>query len=181
MTADETASGQPGALERAVTGDGLERVLGAGWSEPAARGQCWRNAPLVTADEQSESTARQLAHLHGSPGTENDVAPREHLRLQRLEAGAEASRRALRPDPTRLALRISRRRSPQEARKRCGPKRTTELGNDQSIRGGRDCIQTCQMLEPAARPWVRQRRSRTRGEPVGGGARSSVRAPCLGF
>ena len=85
MTADETASGQPGALECAMPGDRLERVLGAGWGEPAAWRQRWRNAPLITADEQRENTARQLEH--GSPGTKNGVAPREYLRLKRLEAG----------------------------------------------------------------------------------------------
>ena len=87
MTADETASGQPGALEGAVPGDRLECVLGAGRGKPAARRQRRRNAALVTADEQSESAAGHLARFHGSPGTKNGVAPREHLRLKRLEAG----------------------------------------------------------------------------------------------
>ena len=88
MTADETASGQPGALECAVPGDRLECVLGAGWGEPAARRQRRRNAPLVTADEQSEDAAWHLEELqHGSPGTQHGVAPREYLGLKRLEAG----------------------------------------------------------------------------------------------
>ena len=88
MTADETASGQPGALERAVPADRLECVLGTGWGEPAARRQRGRNAPLVTADEQSENAAWHLDQLeHGSPGTKNGVAPRKYLRLKRLEAG----------------------------------------------------------------------------------------------
>ena len=88
MTADETASGQPGALERAVPGDRLKCVLGAGWGEPAAWRQRGRNPPLVTADEQSESAAGHLKERqHGSPGTQNGVAPGEYLRLQRLEAG----------------------------------------------------------------------------------------------
>ena len=88
MTADETASGQPGALECAVPGDRLERVLGAGWGEPAARRQRGRNAPLVTTYEQSQNTTWHLEELrHGSPGAKNGVAPREYLRLKRLEAG----------------------------------------------------------------------------------------------
>jgi hypothetical protein len=88
MTADETASGQPGALESAVPGDRLECVLGAGWGKPAARRQRGRNAELVTADEQSEHAAGHQEELqHGSPGTKDSVAPREQLRLKRLEAG----------------------------------------------------------------------------------------------
>ena len=88
MTADETASGQPGALEDAVPGDRLECVLGAGWGKPTARRQRGRNTALVTADEQSEHAAGHLdERQHGSPGTKNGVAPREHLRLKRLEAG----------------------------------------------------------------------------------------------
>src|SRR5688500_1012565 len=88
MTADKTASGQPGALECAMPGDRLERVLGAGWGEPAARRQCWRNPSLVATNEQSESATGQLEEWrHGSPGAEDSVAPREHLRLKRLEAG----------------------------------------------------------------------------------------------
>ena len=88
MTADESASGQPGALECAMTGDRLECVLGAGWGEPAARRQRGRNGPLVTVDEQRENAAWHLKELqHGSPGTKHGIAPREHLRLERLEAG----------------------------------------------------------------------------------------------
>ena len=89
MTAHETASGQPGALECAVPGDRLERVLGAGRGKPAARGQRGGNPSLIAADEQSENATGQLEEgRHGSPGTEDSVAPREHLRLKRLEAGS---------------------------------------------------------------------------------------------
>jgi hypothetical protein len=76
MTADETASGQPGALERAVTGDCFEGVLGAGRVEPAARRERGRNAPLVSADQQSKGLARELEQRqHESPGTENGIPP----------------------------------------------------------------------------------------------------------
>ena len=106
MTADETASGQPGALERPVPGDRLECVLGAGRGESAARRQRRRNASLVPADKQGENAARHLEELsHGSPGTEHGVAPREYLGLKRLEAGGVGLATCLDDQiPGRLAL-----------------------------------------------------------------------------
>ena len=87
MTADETASGEPGALERAVACHRLECVLGARWSKPAARRQRGGNYQLITADERSEKAARHLEKRHGSPGTQYGFAPGKHLPLERLEAG----------------------------------------------------------------------------------------------
>jgi len=136
MTADQTASGQPGTLEGAVPGDRLECVLGAGWGEPAARRQRRRNAALVTADEQSEHAARHQEELqHGSLGTKNSVAPQEHLRLKRLEAGGVGLATCLDDQiPRRLALLdLPTPELPQAPPETiAGHRGRLKLGNDQS-------------------------------------------------
>ena len=87
MTADKTASGEPGALECAMSGNCFQGVLRARRSKAAARRQRWGNAPLVPADEQSKGAPRQLEKVHVSPGAENSFPPAEELFLQCVEAG----------------------------------------------------------------------------------------------
>jgi len=88
VTSDETASRQPAALEGAVSGHCLERILGAGGSESAVGRQRGRDGYLVATDERSQGPTRQLQEPgHDSPGTENGLAPGEELRPQRVEAG----------------------------------------------------------------------------------------------
>lgn len=88
MTAHQTACGQPGAPQGPVPGYGLERILGAGWSEPAARRESRRNHQLVTANDRSQNASGDTGELkHGSPGTEDGLAPREQLAPECVEAG----------------------------------------------------------------------------------------------
>ncbi len=87
MTADETASGQPGALECAVTRDRLEGILGARRGKSATRWQRGRNYQLITADERSEEPSGYLQQKHGSPATQHGFAPGKDLGLEHIEAG----------------------------------------------------------------------------------------------
>jgi len=135
MTADQTASGQPGALERAVSADGFEGVLRARRREATARWQGWRNALLVPADEESKNAARQLANKHGSPGTQNRLAPCQYLVLERFEGGSV--RLAARLDyqvPGRLPLLNFSAPDLPEATPQTitGHRGRLKLGNDQS-------------------------------------------------
>jgi hypothetical protein len=135
MTADQTASGQPGALESTVPADGFERVLRARRREATARWQSWRNALLIPADEESKNAAGQLKKKHGSPGTQNRLAPCEYLVLERFEGGSV--RLAARLDyqvPRRLPLlNLSApdlsKATPQTI---TGHRGRLKLGNDQS-------------------------------------------------
>ena len=81
MTADKTASGEPGALECAMASNCFQCVLRARWGKAAARRQRWGDATLVPADEQSKGAPRQLEKVHVSPGAENGFSPAEELFL----------------------------------------------------------------------------------------------------
>ena len=87
MTADETASSEPGALEGPVPRNRFQGILRTRWGKPAGRRQRGRDDQLVSADQRSDGLARQLEKKHGSPGTKNGLAPLENLRLKRFEAG----------------------------------------------------------------------------------------------
>ena len=157
MAANQTAHRQPGALERTVAGDRLESVLGAGRGEAATRRQPGRDSSLVSANEQGERAAGQLERRrHWSPGTENGIAPAEHLGLQRLEAGGVGF--AASPDdqvPRRLPLLdLPAPDFPQAPPQTiAGHRAGLESGNDQSHARMARCVvdpDHVEMLGPAA-------------------------------
>jgi hypothetical protein len=87
MTAGEPARGQPGPPDSAMPGNCLERVLGAGRSEAAARGEQRRQHQLIPADERGEEAAgNQQNRRHRSLGREHRFAPTQELRPEPIEA-----------------------------------------------------------------------------------------------
>jgi hypothetical protein len=60
VAAGKTPEGQPGALERAVSTDRLESVLGARRVKSAARRQERREDALVAANQQGEKPAGRI-------------------------------------------------------------------------------------------------------------------------
>jgi hypothetical protein len=89
MTAHQAPHGQPSTPDCPVPHDRLERVLRAGWREPAARRQGRGYDELVTPDESGQQVPWESPDLlHGaSPGAQNGFAPRTKLCPQGIEAG----------------------------------------------------------------------------------------------
>jgi hypothetical protein len=94
MTADQPASGQPGALHRTVTGDRLQCVLGAGRSEAAAWRQHRGDSQLIASDQTRQHAAWQQQDHRGSP-CERRCAPAEQLGAEGIEGRAVCPRPGL--------------------------------------------------------------------------------------
>src|SRR5690349_3354116 len=89
MTPGEPTGRQPAALEGAVPGNRLERILGARRMEPAARRQRGGEKPLIAANQRGEEPAGELAvGAHRSPGPQHRAAPGEEIGTQTVERGA---------------------------------------------------------------------------------------------
>ena len=65
MAAADALGGQPEALEGAVDGDGLNRIMAAGGSVAARRRKHRRDASLVEPNRQYQQACQQLLHHSG--------------------------------------------------------------------------------------------------------------------
>lgn len=89
MTASQAAGGEPGAPDRAVPRQCLERILRAGRGKPAAWRQEWRQQHLISANQRPQQTTwNQENRMHGSPRRKRRLAPGEELGPEHVEAGS---------------------------------------------------------------------------------------------